>query len=139
MQPEARFWGRIRKILSQKGHLSRIENLVDPGTPDTSFCFEGFEGFLELKYLPTLPPNERNSSLGSRGLRPSQILWIRQRIKHGGRVGVLVGIGSSIYFFDGSEAPNLNDLKFRDYPPGRPIKAIIKILRDWRTDRKRSS
>lgn len=113
---EGSFWRSLRKRLPP-GHWSRVENPADPGTPDLSFCTGGLEGFLELKYRPTYP-SDSLPLLGDRyGLRPTQLLWIPDRIDAGGRVGILAGVGRDLYMVPGSWAPWVNLLTRPDFPP----------------------
>ena len=50
---EAALWRRVRKGLP--GHLVRVENAVEAGTPDVNYCIDGAEGWIELKQLDRWP------------------------------------------------------------------------------------
>ena len=116
---EAGFWRSLRRRLPP-GHVIRVENSADPGTPDVSFCFSGLEGFLELKYRPRYP-RDTLPLLGDRyGLRPTQVLWIPQRVSAGGRVGILAGVESDLYMIPGSWADQVNQLTRLDFPEPIP-------------------
>jgi hypothetical protein len=69
---EAGMWKRIR--VWGRGvyqlHLARIENSVGVGQPDVNFGLEGREGWMELKVWP-------------RKLKPSQVIWIEDRVAAG--------------------------------------------------------
>lgn len=108
---ESRFWKLLREDILPSGHYSRIENEVDPGTPDVSFCVGGAEGFLELKYRPRYPRDPDAPMLGDRyGVRPTQRVWIRKRLKAGGRVWFLVGVARDLYVAPGSLVDHINVL-----------------------------
>lgn len=51
-----------------------------PGTPDSNFCFDGSEGWVEFKTTPgwAVP------------LRPAQVAWLDRRGRAGGKVYVAV-------------------------------------------------
>lgn len=50
------------------------------GIPDTNFCCDGIEGFLECKACDHWRVE----------IRPGQVAWIERRIEHGGRVFIAV-------------------------------------------------
>lgn len=47
------------------------------GTPDTNYCFNGCEGWIEYK------KTEANKV---RAMKPEQVAWCERRLRHGGRV-----------------------------------------------------
>ena len=64
-----------------EAHWQRIENAgsLGPGVPDVNCCHRGTETWIELK-----------TAHGLR-LHPSQSVWMRRRVAHGGRVRLLIG------------------------------------------------
>lgn len=110
---ESSFWSELRPRLP-RGHYTRLESEISPGVFDVSFCVEGIEGFLELKYQRRL-----SGSLGLRhGLRTTQLRWAEARLAHGGLLLAAVGVGSNFYLFRGPALLTLNDLPYKDYPQG---------------------
>lgn len=62
-------------------HWQSIEvGTVGRGVPDSNFCWEGTEGWVEFKCTET----------NSAHLRPEQVAWISRRHRAGGRVFVAV-------------------------------------------------
>lgn len=71
----------VSKGMKPFGHFSQVESHeTSIGFPDTNFCIDGVEGNAELKYW---------SAKKGYVLRKSQIAWIRDRLKAGGRVFLL--------------------------------------------------
>ena len=93
---EAALWRYLQPMLAAHGHFVRVENPIDPGTPDVNFCVNGQEGWLELKALAAWP-RRSTSPVGPRLVRPAQRVWWAKRVHQGGRVFVLlrVGLGAS--------------------------------------------
>jgi len=75
---ESKLYQRIKKHIKD-AHFQRIETSTIQGVPDINYCIEGVEGWIELKV--------------SRGkLSRFQKVWIYTRLKHGGRVFILVSV-----------------------------------------------
>lgn len=96
-----------------------MENPTDPGTPDVSFSLpvdwgpsiEPIEGWMELKWRKSVPLMDEH------GIRPSQKIWIRRRLRAGGRVILAIGIGPMIYFLPGRLYDTVNDMiSFPGFP-----------------------
>jgi penicillin-binding protein-related factor A (putative recombinase) len=49
---EKSLWQTIRREMGHMGHLVRVENTVERGTPDVNGCIMGIEFWLELKEMP---------------------------------------------------------------------------------------
>jgi hypothetical protein len=93
--------GGLRKNFQK--HLPQVHwqpvetGLISMGVPDINYCYEGIEGWIEYK----------KSDLNDRiGFRPEQIGWIKDRLRHGGRVhvAVLVEFPYSMALFHGAIA-----------------------------------
>lgn len=91
--------GDLRKIFKKK--LPQVDwqavelGALGSGVPDTNFCHEGVEGWVEFKKL-----NKNGIDL-----RPEQIGWIKNRIRHGGLVKVALrmpDLADMLLIFDGS-------------------------------------
>lgn len=104
MTPEQQLWQRVKSALSYRypysGHLVRVENALDAGTPDVNWCLDEWitmgrvrscqrsaEGWLELK-VAALPI--RDDSKMRVQSSPAQRVWWMKRAKCGGRVHVLI-------------------------------------------------
>jgi hypothetical protein len=72
------FYGGLHSF----GHLMRVENVVQPGTPDVNYVIGRREGWVELKSRADLPARA-STPLFTRhnGLRPDQIEWLVERAK----------------------------------------------------------
>lgn len=57
-----------------------VETAVNRGVPDSNYCYQGYEGWIECK----------STDHWSVDLRPEQIGWIARRVRHGGRVWIAV-------------------------------------------------
>jgi hypothetical protein len=75
--PEQKFWD----WLSQKipGHMQRVENLIDRGTPDVNLCHNGVHVWIELKVADNYEVT----------VRKEQKVWAFRRHRSGGRVILL--------------------------------------------------
>jgi hypothetical protein len=86
---EAAYWAKLREDLP-RGHYSRVENLLDLGVPDVSFCVGGIQGWLELKYTGRFPLEHP--------VLPTQIIWMDRRLRAGGR-NIWITVGHKGYTF----------------------------------------
>jgi hypothetical protein len=93
--------GELRKIFKKNlpmVHWQAVElGAIGSGCPDSNFCHEGIEGWIEYKLL-------RKDRIE---MDPEQIGWITNRMRHGGRVKIAVrsmGIVEALILFDGSAA-----------------------------------
>lgn len=109
---EASLWDRIRKNVGYRGHFSRIEFNPTEGYPDLSYCIRGTEGHAELKWIPSAPARETTRCFGDHGVRPAQVAWIHTRVKHGGRVFIVGGVGALIIVVPGTYVREFNDMTF---------------------------
>lgn len=92
---EANVSSVLMKHLRRVGHASRIENMVGRGMPDVSYCIQGFEGFIENKWRDSWPRNPE-VIVTLRHFTAQQRIWIGDRVKAGGTVHVLLGVGNPI-------------------------------------------
>lgn len=80
MPSEASAWATLRQHIP--GHIQRFEDKLASGIPDANFCWNGYETWLEGKFLKEYP--KRDSTLIKLGLRKEQRVWARQRSREGG-------------------------------------------------------
>ena len=79
---EAKMWKYLGPKLKSYGHFERIESHETAiGTPDVSYCIEGYCNHLELKYTES----EKKCVL-----RPSQSAWFRKRCRAKGQPWLLL-------------------------------------------------
>lgn len=92
MAREVRLWEFLRDGL--KGvpglHMRRIENLVSSGDPDVDGCYNGCYFEIELKGCDR-PKN--SGTLLDLGIRKSQVVWHRKRVRAGGNIWLYVRVG----------------------------------------------
>lgn len=69
--------------------------MTSAGIPDCNYCYAGVEGWLELKAGPDIE------------VRPTQLVWFRDRIKAGGWPLFLVQWGDIFMMVPGSAATSL--------------------------------
>ncbi len=86
-----KFRRQVISYLSKYGHAVPVESLACPGVPDVNYCLGGLEGWIELKQ-------------GRDVLRPTQRLWIRNRLKSHGIVWLLYRGDDTCYLLDGETA-----------------------------------
>jgi hypothetical protein len=68
----------IHKHLKSVGDFQAIETgLIGGGVPDSNFCIQGKEGWIECK---------RTSGWTISNMEPSQVAWAERRVRNGGRV-----------------------------------------------------
>jgi hypothetical protein len=73
------------------GHFARIENMVEVGTPDVTYCVQGCEGFIENKWRLTWP-HDAHDVVTLPHFTPQQRIWIQQRRAAGGTIHVFLEI-----------------------------------------------
>ena len=96
MNPETRFVKALRPHLP--GHVMRVENPADPGTPAINGCYAEQEYWIEAKQVKD--PTKSPDSHPFRGLlRPAQYLWLRKRSKQNSRIRVFVAFPKHYYSF----------------------------------------
>lgn len=99
---ESRLWDRLRGAIGRSGHFVRLEFNPEAGIPDVDYCVRGEEGKIELKYADRRPSREGTAVFTTGGLRDPQVVWIYQRVRHGGRVWILPQIGDRLFLVPGS-------------------------------------
>lgn len=70
--------------LSSFGDIEAIENMVGTGNPDVNYCFNGYEGWIEVKFKREIPKRPTTALFG-KCLKPSQHIWFRRRYMAGHR------------------------------------------------------
>ncbi len=99
MSNEAQFWRTVRRNLPPGAHFERMENLVAIGTPDVNFCWDGVNGWIELKYVSRWPKQDFNI-ITERLWKMEQRLWALRRIRAGGKCFLFVQVEREYLLFD---------------------------------------
>lgn len=104
-------WKLLReKLIQPRDRWDRIENGVGAGMPDTNYCINGVEGWVELK-SPIEPARKHTPLFGSNhDLSQSQKNWFKRQILAGGRAYILIGTDFRWILIHGRHADDVNDL-----------------------------
>lgn len=90
--------------------LDRIENMMLTGMPDTNFCAEGRESWIEFK-SPKEPIRATTKLFGSNHkLSQEQKNWFLRQRNAGGRAFVLIVTDKRWLLLDGIHADKINDM-----------------------------
>lgn len=105
---ENNLWEWLRDVALPLGQYSRIESAnTAPGFPDVDYQIGQNQcGTLELKY------NGRNAKIpfrdSKKGMRDSQLAWIRKNLENWGNVYVIAEAVPDIFVIHGNEADEIN-------------------------------
>jgi hypothetical protein len=127
-QPESRFWKKLRKQFPS-GHIVRVENPANPGTPDVNACIEGVEFWSEQKQVPKLP-KQASTPVFTGCLRPEQVLWHVLRNRAGGRTFICgyVQETEEIFVIPGNLAAEFNSMTLEQLKS-----STLKVEEMWKT------
>lgn len=126
-KPESRFWKRLKKQLPE-GHIVRVENPANPGTPDVNMCVQGVECWPELKQVKSLPKRPE-TPVFTGCLKPEQVLWHKLRSRAGGKSYIIGYVEESdkFYVIPGSLAPEFNSMTLKELETHNlPLDALWK-------------
>tara|TARA_Y100000310_G_scaffold345190_1_gene462517 strand:+ start:3267 stop:3674 length:408 start_codon:yes stop_codon:yes gene_type:complete len=102
---EANLQNNVRTRLKLFGILvKRISNRADVGTPDQCYCYDGGEGWIELKFKSRWPPRGGPLKVG---LEREQWIWLDEWAAAGGCCWVLAQVGRRLYLWEGCHAEEL--------------------------------
>jgi hypothetical protein len=89
---EVRLWEFLRDGLKGVAglHMRRVENQVSSGDPDVDGCYSGRYFEIELKGLDR--PARASTPLDL-GIRKSQVIWHRKRVRAGGNIWLYIRVG----------------------------------------------
>ena len=104
---ESGLWQYLRKVMTGKWDVTRIESSSGNGVPDVSFGVRNTNGWMELKYIPTWP--KRSTTPVKLPLTPEQRLWIRRRGQISGSVWVLCRIEDMFFLLNHDDASEACD------------------------------
>lgn len=105
---EDNLWEWLRDVALPLGQYSRVETGdTAPGFPDVHCQLgQGISPTLELKCARD--PNRKIPFTEKRGMRRSQLRWIRDNLKNGGIVYVIAEVSPEIYLIPGGYADSIN-------------------------------
>lgn len=95
MARESSLWMWLRSARYDLGpflHMTRVENLVEDGTPDVEGCYDGDSFWCELKSVAR-PKRETTPCVTARHVRPRQVPWLAARWRAGGGSFFLIQVG----------------------------------------------
>lgn len=122
---EQRLWDRMRRALTGRVRLERIENVVANGTADVLALCHGVVTPLELKSVDAFPAREATRVLGAEGLSRDQKNWHRDWHRWGGRSLIVVSVGSrDLFVLSGGIGDLINEMPAHDL-------AAFSLARDW--------
>ena len=106
---ESNLWGRVREAFVLAGHMQRIESGgTAMGIPDVNYCFDGKEGWIELKHGVWPKKGSTHCFASQRGLTPEQVEWLSFRAQCGGRVWILLQVSFDVLLIPGKCAALVN-------------------------------
>lgn len=103
MHENSVIWHAVRRNLGPLGHVVRVENACETGTPDVYYALRiggvGISGWLELKILAA-------SGRAPKHLTLDQVLWGRAEVSAGGKWHMLCRSGQEwlLHDVDGAAA-----------------------------------
>lgn len=102
---EDALWARTRTHLGPLGRLVRVENPIDPGTPDVCYLLRRYPkvapvcGWLELKHVPEWPKRP-STTFRIESLTLEQVNWQTHWALAGGRVSTLLQVAGDLLVLD---------------------------------------
>lgn len=133
MTREANLWASFKEALPSDAHAVRIENQVEVGTPDVNLCFNGFDGWVELKVQEA--PKRATTTFRCEHFTMEQRLWLVDRCRAGGRAYLLLQSGSHYLWLRGDVAAvwvgqcTLSDLHGKSEWVGEHLSELVDHLR----------
>jgi hypothetical protein len=117
--------GGLRQLFRRKFpeiHFQSIEIGFDRGIPDTNYCCEKIEGWIEFKFTRGIKVN----------LSWEQVAWIEKRIRSGGRVYIGVRFRSrkedTLWIIHGEMARRLKE---QGFSPNAALAVLEGGPRNW--------
>lgn len=102
---ESSLWQLQREKLGPYGRLTRIENVIDKGTPDVAYTLKygravcTRSGWIENKYLPGWPARPE-TPIHIESLTLQQVLWLEEETRAGGRAWLMLQVASVYMLFN---------------------------------------
>lgn len=113
-KPEQRLYDTMKRNCADGVRLERVENGVNPGTPDVHAIREGRVRWLELKVVER-PARPATTLLKRNTLRVEQVAWHLSYTSCGGHSFIVVRDSHlQLYLFHGSLALQLHEYPLYD-------------------------
>jgi len=112
MGSESTLAGRLRNCVNDapgRNHMTRIENGVELGTPDTNGRVFGIDFWLELKHVHEWP-KRKTTPVRLNHFTAEQRQWLLQRGLAGGTCGVLLQVKNEYFAFNWFKSQRLSTL-----------------------------
>lgn len=118
-----------------------VENPVGPGTPDINFI----GGWIECKWLRAWPKRVETPVTLDHPVTPSQKVWLKRRIRRGGKAWVMLQCGREWLLFRGDVAADFLGISTRDelykrayrvWKTGLNVDDLITVFEITRPDRR---
>lgn len=98
------------KVFGPYDRIDRIENIIVVGMPDTNYCINGAEGWIEFK-APREPKRSSTRLFGSNHkLTIDQRNWILRQRNAGGKAWVLIVTDQRWMLVGGEHADQINEM-----------------------------
>ena len=108
MTTEANLWKWLRDVALPLGQYSRIESGdTSPGFPDVH-CQLGPGVSLTIELKCARRSDDRIPFTKKRGMRRSQIKWIRENIRNGGTVWIIAEVFPDVFIIEGQYVDQIN-------------------------------
>lgn len=143
MSRESSLWAWLSKDAHDGLHMTRVENLIDEGTPDVEGCLKGPQFWCELKVADR--PKRPTTRIRTKSpVGESQIEWLHARWLAGGLAWMLVQVGErhearryllpGIYASSVQEGLTESEMSRRSMsaPDGRDRALAILVRMTWR-------
>lgn len=110
MKPETALKKVYADELKKHGRVTRIENIVESGTPDFNVCVGGLEAWIEFK-APSAPSKTTSKVFGraSHKVTPEQANFIEKQTLCGGIAIIVIKCGKWMFTVPGQYVRNVND------------------------------
>lgn len=111
LSTEANLWSWLRDVVLPLGQYSRIESGdTAPGIPDVHYQIdEHSHGWIELKHCRR--STDHFPFTKKRGIRRSQLKWIKEAVRRGAVVWIVAQVGKKVYVIPGEKVHEINGCK----------------------------
>lgn len=111
MMSEKKDYHKFRAhIIHPSDRIDRLENLVTFGMPDVNYCFDGVEGWIEIK--SPVEPKRSTTALfsGNHKFSQNQKNWFIRQLKAGGLAFALICTDKRWILIDANTVENANEM-----------------------------
>lgn len=101
MTKESNLWAVVKEVLNH-GHVIRVENDVETGTPDVHGCISGVSFWIELKVAEL--PKQSATNISVPHFTQEQRTWLFNHCRAGGNAWLLLQVGGAYFLLNGVTA-----------------------------------